>query len=135
MSTTVWPTSAPVSAVKARVNVPLLPAGTWSGVTSTRPIPSAAGGAGAGTSSSASPRTGASARRQCFVIDIGPLRIREAEVKQPSDVAVWIRRMEHHGDQALPAALRGGNEAVPRQRRPAGLDAVRAAVGGEELVL
>src|SRR6266436_3032793 len=131
MSSIVWPASGPVSAVKVNLNVFVLPAATWSGVTWISPTPGAAGLC-AGTSSSASPSTGTSARRWSFtILTTGPLRVHEAEVKQASCIAVGIRGVQDNRDQPRPAPPGGGDQAVPGDRRPTRLDPVGAAVRAE----
>src|SRR4051812_23948778 len=135
MSTSVCPWRGPVSAVNVSLKVLVLPAATWSGATSTLPRPGAAG-LWAGTSSSTSPSTGTSARRWSFgFVTPGPLRVREAEVKQPPRVAVRIRRMQHDGDQPRAAAPGRRDQAMSGDRRPARLDAVGAPIGAEQHVL
>src|SRR5207245_9167082 len=137
MSSIVWPASGPVSAVKVNLNVFVLPAATWSGVTWTSPTPGAAGlCAGTTSSASPSPSTGTSARQWSFtILTTGPLRVREAEVKQASCIAVGIRGGKDNRDQPRPPSPGGGDQAVPGDRRPARLDPVGAAVRAQEPVL
>src|SRR5438128_5401919 len=135
MSSSVWPWSGPVSAVNVSLKVLVLPAATWSGVMSTRPTPGAAGLCG-GMSRTTSPSKGTSARRSSFTIPTTrPLRVREAEVKQPPRIAVRIRRVQHNRDQPRSPAPRRRDQAMAGDRRPAGLDAVGAAVGADQLIL
>src|SRR5436190_23575804 len=130
----VCPCSGPVSAVKVSLNVFVLPAETWSGVMSTRPTPGAADGLWAGTSSKTSPST-VMRTRGSFRITTGPLRVREAEVKQPPRVAVRIGGVQHDRDQSRLPSPRRGDQAVAGDCRPAGLDAVGAPVAADQQVL
>src|SRR5919202_2848651 len=59
----------------------------------------------------------------------------EAEIQQSACIAVRVAAPQDDGDQLQAAALRGGDEAVARLGRVAGLDAVRPAVAAQEQVL
>src|SRR5436189_6178327 len=101
---------------------------------STRPRPGAADGLWAGTSSKASPSTGMRTRGS-FRITTGPLRVREAEVKQPPRVSVGIGCVQDNRDQAGLVPARRGDEAVAGDGRPARLDSVGSPVVADQIVL
>src|SRR5712691_800922 len=139
MSTIVRPESAAESAVKTNESsLPVDPALTRSGVTVIFPIPTGRAAPEEPASASSPSRAASTGAlvRAIVALTIDPsARKREAEVKQAARVAVRVARAQHDGDQADAPSVRRGDEAVAGESRPAGLDAVGAAVGAEQSVL
>src|SRR5947209_10277691 len=131
----VVPVSAERSALNVKVKSFVEPALTAFGKTRILPPPTGTGAPATLPASAAN--SAASAIANTPVVDlINPsARLREAEVKQTPGVAVGVVCVENDSDQAAVAAVGGGNQAVGCQGRPAGLDAVGAAVGRQQVVL